>query len=483
MSEAERPHILFILTDQQRADCLGCAGHRLLKTPNLDRLATESVRFSHAFTTSPLCAPARLSLITGLYPHNSNLWSNDEDLPVTADTYVKRLRAEGYRTATIGKNHLHEIENIDFFAYEEFMHRIGFDDVYETPGTWGNIGGDNVYIRHLRRHGLHEVLSRYLAELEAKPDQVRRFIAEPLPIPAELYLDTFLGDVAVQYLREYDYAEPSFLFVGFQGPHEPWDVPEKYYRLYDCDQIPDPIPEMPNGDWLPERSRRYQRWAQYYQPERPRALKEISASYFGKISLIDDSVGKIVDAYRRKGWWEKTVVVFASDHGEMLGDLGRLSKSVCYDSAIRVPLMMRTPGRQAAGVVSDSFVETIDLYATLLELTGCEPAERKDSLSLVPLLNAPAASLRRDVLAEVHVHTMLRTREWKLVVGRDGLSLQLFDLRADPHEQCNLVGHPEYRQQELEMRSQLLTRILINTLREGEYDPEFSGHSWPDPAS
>jgi len=318
VSEAERPHILFILTDQQRADCLGCAGHRLLKTPNLDRLATESVRFSHAFTTSPLCAPARLSLITGLYPHNSNLWSNDEDLPVTADTYVKRLRAEGYRTATIGKNHLHEIENIDFFAYEEFMHRIGFDDVYETPGTWGNIGGDNVYIRHLRRHGLHEVLSRYLAELEAKPDQVRRFIAEPLPIPAELYLDTFLGDVAVQYLREYDYAEPSFLFVGFQGPHEPWDVPEKYYRLYDCDQIPDPIPEMPNGDWLPERSRRYQRWAQYYQPERPRALKEISASYFGKISLIDDSVGKIVDAYRRKGWWEKTVVVFASDHGEML---------------------------------------------------------------------------------------------------------------------------------------------------------------------
>lgn len=482
MSEAERPHILFLLTDQQRADCLGCAGHRLLKTPNLDRLATESVRFSHAFTTSPLCAPARLSLINGLYPHNSNLWSNDEDLPVTADTYVKRLRAEGYRTATIGKNHLHEIENIDFFAYEEFMHRIGFDDVYETPGTWGNIGGDNVYIRHLRRHGLHEALSRYLAELEAKPDQVRRFIAEPLPIPAELYLDTFLGDVAVQYLREYDYAEPSFLFVGFQGPHEPWDVPEKYYRLYDCDQIPDPIPEMPNGYWLPERSRRYQRWAQYYQPERPRALKEISASYFGKISLIDDSVGKIVDAYRRKGWWEKTVVVFASDHGEMLGDLGRLSKSVCYDSAIRVPLMMRTPGRQAAGVVSDSFVETIDLYATLLELTGCETAERKDSLSLVPLLNDPAASLRRDVLAEVHVHTMLRTREWKLVVGRDGLSLQLFDLRADPHEQCNLVGHPEYRQQELEMRSQLLTRILVNTLREGEYDPEFSGHSWPDPA-
>ena len=128
-------------------------------------------------------------------------------------------------------------------------------------------------------------------------------------------------------------------------------------------------------------------------------------------------------------------------------------------------------------------METIDLYATLLEVAGCDQAEHKDSLSLLPLVDGRATSLRSDLLAEVHAHTRLRTREWKLVVGRDGLSLQLFDLKADPHEQRNLVGHPEYGQQELELRSQLLKRILATTLRQGKHDPEFSGHAWPEDLS
>ena len=472
----KRPHIIFILTDQQRAECLSCASHSMLKTPNIDGLATEGVRFSHAFTTSPLCTPTRMSLATGLYPHNSNLWSGEIELPVILDNYMKRLRDHGYRTAAIGKTHLHNMENVNFYQYEEFMHKIGWDDVYETGGTWSHIRGDNLYIRHLKQYGLHDKLSRYLTELEAKPDSIRRFIADPLPIPAEHHLDWFLADTAVKYLSDYDRPEPSFLFLGFQGPHEPWDAPASYYLRFDPDQIPDPIEELSPGEWLPERSRSYQRWAQYFQPERPRLLKEITASYYGKIALIDDCIGRVVEAYRRKGWWDDTVVVFASDHGEMLGDLGRLSKSVCYDSAIRVPLIVRSPDRRRAGTVFDGFVETIDIGATLLDLAGAEPMHRRDSISLLPLLRGEVTAVRESILSEVHVHTMLRNRDWKLVVGGDGLSLQLFDLVNDPHEQHNLIGHPDFKNAEQEMRSRLLGRLLASTFREGNLDPEFSDH-------
>ena len=117
------------------------------------------------------------------------------------------------------------------------------------------------------------------------------------------------------------------------------------------DEIPDPIPELPQGDWLPERSRRYQKWAQYFQPREPMAGKKIAARYFGKIAQIDDAVGRILGAYERKGWLDNTVVIFASDHGEMLGDLGRISKSILYESAVRVPLIIRVPQEQNPGAV------------------------------------------------------------------------------------------------------------------------------------
>ena len=472
--DAKRPHILFILTDQQRAECLGCAGHYMVKTPNIDRLAADGIRFSHCFTTSPLCVPARVSILTGFYPQNSHVWQAGIDLSGGTDTYAQRLRQRGYRTALIGKTHFHEIKNVDYYAYEPLMHQLGFDDVYETGGTWSHMHGDNVYIRHLKALGLHKKLARYLAALEAKPDKVRRFIAEPLPIPADDYVDAFIGDLAVEYVNKYDRPEPSFLYVGFQGPHEPWDAPKKYFEMYDPDLVHDPIPELPAGDWLPERSRIYQHWAQYFQPSNPHALKEIAASYFGKITMIDDAVGKIIDAYRRKGWWDNTAVIYSSDHGEMLGDLGRVSKSICYDPAIRVPLIVRLPDHSGAGKVVDCFVETVDIYRTLLDLAGAKPAPRRDSLSLVPLVKGQATSIRDDVLVEVHAHTMLRTKDWKLVIGRDGKSLQLFDLVADPHEQKNLVGHPDYQQQELALRSRLLSRIAKSFFREGKWDPEFS---------
>ena len=205
----------------------------------------------------------------GLYPHNSNLWQNDAIVPLDADTYMHRLRDRGYRTASFGKNHLYPMENCDLYANEPSYHAIGFDHVEDMSGTWGIIEGKSVYTDYLESLGLHERLARYLKELEDKSDEVRRFIAEPLPIAAEHYIDAFIARRVEKYLAEYDLDQPSFVYVGFQGPHEPWDAPQSYVDMHLVDQVPDPIPEKPQGDWLPDRSREYQVWAQYYQPKRP----------------------------------------------------------------------------------------------------------------------------------------------------------------------------------------------------------------------
>ncbi len=443
----------------------------------MDRLAAEGVRFTHAFTTSPLCVPARMSLVTGLYPHNNNCWQGLTELPPGADTYMKRLRAAGYRTCSIGKNHLYDMENCDLYEHHPKYVAAGFDHIEDMSGTWGIIEGRSVYVDHLKSLGLHEGLAAYLKQLEEQPDEIRRFIAEPLPLPEEHYIDAFVADRVETYVDAYDDDAPSFVYAGFQGPHEPWDSPLRYANMHPLGRTPDPVPEKPPGDWLPPRALRYQKWAQYYQPKGPIDGKRIAQYYFGKIRQIDDSIGRILAAYERKGWLDDTLIVFASDHGEMLGDLGRLSKSVCYEPAVRVPLIVCPPRCDRAGMTSDAFVELIDLHATVLDAAGAEPWMHQDSLSLMPLVRCQTDAHREDVLIEVHAHYCLRTRDWKIIVGGDGLTVALFDLAKDPREQVNLCEHPDAAAVDLELRSRLLARITASTYRTTDVDPQLSSHS------
>ncbi len=449
----------------------------------MDRLAAEGVRFTHAFTTSPLCVPARMSLTTGLYPHNNNCWQGLTELPTEADTYMKRLRSGGYCTCSIGKNHLYDMENCDLYANHPRYQAAGFDHIEDMSGTWGIIEGEGVYVDHLKALGLHKPAAKYLKELEDKPDEIRRFIAEPLPLPEEHYIDAFIADRVEKYVDEYAEDAPSFVHAGFQGPHEPWDAPQRYADMHPLGDIPDAFGEKEPGDWLPQRSLDYQRWAQYYQPKDPIDGKRIAQSYFGKIRQIDDSIGRILAAYERKGWLDNTFVILASDHGEMLGELNRLSKSVCYESAVRVPLIVRPPRCSCAGTVSDAFVELVDLHATMIDVAGAEPWIHQDSLSLMPVVCGETDAHREDVLIEVHAHYCLRTNDWKIIAGRDGLTLALFDLRKDPREQVNLCEHPDYTQIELQLRSRLLSRVTRSTYRTTDVDPEMSLHSLDEDAS
>jgi len=476
--KAQKPHILLLMPDQLRADYLGVSGHPAVKTPSIDRLAGEGVRFTHAFTNSPLCGPMRHSLARGLYPHNSHCWMDPEVMRGDEDTYMKRVQQAGYRTGMIGKCHFHwEDGGVDLKSYEGFLHSLGYDDVFETGGSWSNTGTDTIFVDDLKKHGLEETRSDYYRKLEALPDEQRRFLAEASPLAQEHVLDSFIGRSAVNYIETYDDARPSCLFVGFQGPHEPWDPPQPYASMYDPDDMPDPIEELPFGDWLPDHSRKYHRYAQYFQPDDPHKIKEVRANYCGKISLIDHWIGEILAAYGKKGWLDNTVILFYSDHGDALGDHNRISKSMFFDGMVRIPIIIRLPGAEHGGKVLDSLVETIDLYPTLLELGQCERPRYNDGLSLVPLIRGEVEALRDDVLGEVHAHSMIRTRDWKLVLdNRSGESLQLFDLTADPCEQTNLIGHPDCREIEARMRDRLLRRVMASQRIISRRDPTFSAH-------
>ena len=471
------PHILLIMTDQQRADHQSAAGHPVLRTPNIDSLASQGTRFTNAFTNSPLCCPARHSLATGLYPQNSHCWSDPDVLAPDADTYMRRFQEGGYRTGLIGKAHFYWQENIDLKPFERYMHSLGFEDTHETGGTWSNVGADTIYSDYLKGHGLFQTHVDYLSRLDRMPDVERRFLAKASPLPAEHVLDSFIGRTAVQYVKGYNDDRPSFLFVGFQGPHEPWDAPPPYASMYNPDSMPAPITELPPGNWLPEEAQEYARYAQYLQPKDPHKLKEVSANYCGKITLIDDWVGKILEAYHEKGWLEKIAVIFVSDHGEMLGDLNRVSKSVFFESAIRIPLTILLPGNGSQVPCAEGLVELIDLYPTLLELAGCDLPKHTDGRSLLPLIQGEVTNVRDDVLGQVHAHTMIRTMTCKYVVNRDGQGLQLFDLRSDPQEQRNLVGHPKYKGLETEMRDRLLQRLLKSQMILGQRNPVYSAHT------
>ena len=354
---------------------------------------------------------------------------------------------------------------------------MGFDDVYETGGSWANLGADTIYVDYLKKHGLKKSFFDYYYKLDAMPDVQRRFLAEASPLPEEHVLDSFIGRTAVDYIRQYDDDRPSYLFVGFQGPHEPWDPPEPYASMYDPDDMPDAIEELPFGNWLPERSREYHRYAQYFQPDDKKKIKEVRAKYCGKISLIDTKIGKLLKAYEDKNWLDNTVVIFVSDHGGALGDHNRISKSMFFESMVKIPMSIRFPKNRYKGKVLDSLVETIDLYPTLLELGGCEKPRYNDGLSLLPLIKGDVNSLRDDVLSEAHAHSMIRTRDWKIVIdNRSGDSLQLFDLKNDPLEQYNLVGHPDYKEVEIRMRDRLLRKVMANQQICDPRDPVFSAH-------
>ncbi len=452
-------NILFLMTDQQRWDAMGCSGG-WVNTPNLDRIADEGVRFSNCVTTSPLCVPARVALATGTYPHNNGVWGHiPYTVPANADNWMREIRKLGYRTSLFGKTHLHPHHGApDLRDKEDLLHAWGLDDVDEIGGPRASMRTTSHMTAQWENKGL---LEAYREDFKERASD-KPWVVRPSPLPLEDYYDVYVGQQATRYLSSYDRDEPWFCWVSWGGPHQPWDTPEPYASLYDPESMPPPATNdidapRPRGQ-IDQRFEGMKRYPAFETGE----VGAMRADYAGGVSLIDDQIGEILAVIEERGELDRTVIAFTSDHGEMNGDHGLISKSNFYDGAVRVPLIVRTPGAEYSGIVNDSPAEIVDLGPTLVELAGGELEYRQVGKSLTGALDG--SRHRDDALSEIMGEFMLVNDEWKIALNKEGETYMLFDRRNDPNEERNLAGMSEYRNDADAMRLSTLERIARSQL-------------------
>jgi arylsulfatase len=450
-----RPNILVLMTDQQRWDALGCAGG-WVRTPAIDRLADEGVRFPNAYTNSPVCVPARASLATGRYPHNTGVWKNEAyTLAGNTPTWMRSVRDAGYSTSVFGKTHLHPHRG-DLREREGLVRSWGLDHVDEITGPRAAARCRSNLTDRWEEAGVYEA---YRADLRNRY-ATKPWVARPSPLPLELYADVYVGRQATAYLRAYASTQPWCCWVSFGGPHEPWDAPEPYATLYDPAAMPEPIRAVDDGHDRP-RGLLDDKLANGGVSFEPGDVARLRANYAGKVTLIDDQISEIIRVVEERGEFDRTVVAFVSDHGEMNGDHNLLYKQNFLNPAARVPLIVRLPrsAGAAAGAVSDAMVELMDVGATLVDLAGGRPVDRSLARSLLPVVRNPAGHHREVALSELRQEAMVATADWKLAVNRGGEAYMLYDLDADPLETRNLAGLPAYR----EVTERLLRRLKRRT--------------------
>jgi arylsulfatase len=451
------------MTDQQRWDALGCAGG-WVRTPALDRLADEGVRFPNAYTNSPVCVPARASLATGRYPHNTGVWKNQAyTLARNAPTWMRAVRDAGYRTSLFGKTHLHPHRG-DLRDREDLVRSWGLDHVDEIAGSRAAPRCRSNLTDRWEEAGVYEA---YRADLRDRY-ATKPWVARPSPLPLELYADVYVGQQAAAYLRTYAGNQPWCCWVSFGGPHEPWDAPEPYASLYDPASMPEPIRAHDDGHDRP-RGLLDSKLAKGGVPFEPGDIARLRANYAGKVTLIDDQISDILRVVEEeRGELDRTVVAFVSDHGEMNGDHNLIYKQNFLAPAARVPFIIRLPPSEgaAAGAVLDAMVELMDIGPTLIDLASGRSVDGSLARSVLPVIDDPSSRHREVALSELRREAMVATADWKLAVNRSGEVYMLYHLSADPLESRNVAGLPEY-----EEVTERLLRCLRRRVSEGRLAP------------
>lgn len=474
-----RPHIILIITDQQRYDTIAALGFPHMDTPNLDRLVREGVSFGNCFITAPSCAPSRASLFTGYYPHTTGILKNADRW---TRSWVENLNEAGYYCVNVGKMHtypyhtplgFHEryvVENKDRFLEERFY----FDE-------WD---------KALRFRGLAK---QQRAFYRSRSDYRERLGAFEWELPEDAHPDNFVGDLACWWLdtKPIPGDKPLFLEIGFPGPHPPYDPIPRYAKPYLEKELPiDPL--LPED--LAGQPQVFHQMRQHNaEVDHDSVVHQLNPSdearhrqrayYLANVTMIDEQVGAILASLEAKGILDNSVVIFTSDHGDALGDHGHSQKWTMYDIITRVPCVVWSPGRFAGGVQRDELVSWMDLGPTILELAGVEVPANFEAESLLPALQdkswqvsekLPALTWRgREYVFAEHVRdgilqgtaymSMVRSPEWKLVHFVDSIEGQLFDLVADPGEIHNLWDDPEHAGK----KNELLRVLLEWRIRSG----------------
>ena len=513
----KRPNILYFMTDQHRADWLGCAGHPVVRTPNIDALAARGTRFTNFYVTSPVCMPNRGAIFTGRYPSVNGLRHNGLALPFAAHTFVDVLRAGGYHTASIGKSHLQpftdrpgvmeegtahvnpdipEARKPDGNAYDDEQPAsyvgdtyrefttpyYGFDHIDMVTGHSDECGGH--YLQWLRGQ------TKEWARLRDRKNQLDHDCTNPQAfrtrIPEALYPTSYIQDRAKAYLRSRaDKDAPFFAFVSFPDPHHPFTPPGKYWDMYDPDafavDLPygmhkNPPPQLRAWKRLLDRGIYPANMQQAFMaPERQ--IREAMALSAGMIAMIDDAIGDIVLTLHAAGLSQDTIIVFNSDHGDYMGAFSLLLKGPYpHGSVNRVPFIWADPAR-SGGDKAGGLAASIDIGPTILErcgllayhgmqgrsflgqIEGTNPGRNTVLIEHEENKNYPGFAARpiiRNLVTPTHRMTIYKGLDFG----------ELYDLRGDPDETQNLWDEVGAASDKAEMMT-ALSQAMLDAIEPG----------------
>jgi arylsulfatase len=515
-----RPNILVFITDQQRADALGCAGNPVVQTPNIDALAARGTRFARAYVANPLCQPARATLLTGLTPRGHRVRTNGIPLDPTIPTFVDALRRSGYRTHAAGKLHYRNYEALpeqtaclDHLLESRAMwmsERIGalppnyegFETADFTGGHgFGTYGHYRQWLREQNPDG-ERLLTMAAGEQPASGAEQTWKMA----LPAELHYNRWVADRSIAFLarqRQIDPDRPFVLWCSFPDPHHPFAAPKPWSDMYDDADIPLPNRRAGELDDLPPFYR------EMYETGRPTSgranatklrddqYRDIVRQTCGMVSMVDDEVGRVMAVIDRLCLRDDTLVIFMSDHGEMLGDHWMLNKGPFhFDGLLNIPFIWSWPGHVREGVMTDTLASHLDLAPTLLDIAGVplpetpmgeipDPPEAPSQLppwpgfSLRPVLSGEQHAVRDRLLVE-NDEDYLGLRLRTLITGRYQLTAypgqrdgELFDRETDPRQQHNRWCDRDYA----EIKQTLLGELLNEIVRTDPTMPRRSTHA------
>ena len=457
---SERPNILFLLTDNQGWNMMGCAGNPIIHTPNMDKLADGGVRFTNAFVTTPICAASRASILTGLYrrKHEFTFLTPPLRTQFTDISYPALLRAAGYRTGFIGKFGIES--NGKLLVEDEKVTLKKMFDHFDNFEHWGLFkGSPNGYFveqpdrrpfscggwgrRGFRRKGRHPTFP--------PEDSTKR------------HLTDITGEKAINFLRECKPDQPFCLSISFNAPHAQDNDPRQYIwpesvdGLYQDVTIPEPENSDPaffeaQPEFL-KTSLSRERW--YLRFDTPEKFQRMMKGVYRMVSGVDVVIGKILEEIKSLGMDKNTIIIFMSDNGMFFGERGLSDCWLMHEESIRVPLIIFDPraDEQLQGITPEQMVLNVDIAPTILALARLKVPQEMQGRSLLPLLSGRKPEWRTDFLCEhLFEHSKIpksegvRTERWKYIryFEQRPVYEELYNLENDPHEACNLVGDPKY---------------------------------------
>ncbi len=453
-------NVLFLLSDQHRPSSCGYMGDPYAKTPHIDSLARTGVRFDAAYCTNPVCTPSRASILTGLYTHNHRTWSNRTPWPFEIKTAAHHFSRAGYATGLIGKMHFVDAQT------HGFDYRLDFNDWYQYLGPKTKLYADELG-RPNSGSGLPQIDDLWdggdpwdgARTLDGRKGLVH--VGRPSLIDERDHFESFVSRESSRFLKKFSRDHPFFLVASYLKPHDPFMPPKRHAAMFSAAEmkLPDTWGKA-DVKRLPREIRdRIDKHGPSEELAGPDVAKQRIAMYYGNIAHLDECIGRVLGTLRELNLEKDTVVLYSSDHGEMLGEHGLWQKFVFFDPSAGVPLIFRVPGMTREGAVCRAPVSQTSIVATLLDLCGIAVPGGLDGEPLGPMLREPERAGSGPVYSEFALQTkqakyMIREGSWKYNFYVNDMP-ELYDLAGDPKESRNLALESGHRGRVDEIKAKL----------------------------